>query len=220
MRYVRRAILSVSVALLATAGVAASGWALQAAALPPPKPAARVAADASEWFHDYRLAVDVFHFDHRRTKGACLRGWFGRAHGHKTRGSLLSLESGPVLHVSPHGRITVAGGRPDGRMGDKLAVKAGCTGKLEGALVAAAQNGDHLLAARAYAANRPAIALRWSRGRDEDMTLYVSPRSDRPLVAIVEVAGHDATARLYLARARPRLLEHFHLPVPRRKPKP
>lgn len=210
----RRATVSVTVALLAAAGVTASGWALQAAALPPPKPAARVAADASEWFRHYRFAVDVFHFDHRRTKGACLRGWFAGPRGLRTRGSMLSLASGPVLHATTHGRITVAKGRLDHRIPDRLAVAAGCTGKLEGALVAAAQNDTHLTAARAYAANRPAVALRWSRGRDEDLTLYLSPRSDRPLVAILEVGGHYVTARLYLARARPRLLQHFHLPLP------
>src|SRR5262249_56901862 len=70
---VRRALLSVAVGLAGAACVTASGWALPAAALPPPTPAARVAAEASAWFHDYRLVVDVFHFHHRRMTGACLR---------------------------------------------------------------------------------------------------------------------------------------------------
>jgi hypothetical protein len=211
----RRAILSVAVALLAAAAVTASGWALQVAALPAPKPAARIAADASTWLHDYRFVVDVFHFDHRRTKGACLRGWFGRPRGPKAHGSLLSFESGPVVRAPRRGHVTVVKGHPGRLMPIKLAVAAGCTGKLDGALVAAAQGTAHLTASRGYAANRPAVALRWSRGRDYDLTLYVSPRTDRPLVAILEVAGRYATARLYLARARRNLLERFHLPVPR-----
>jgi hypothetical protein len=65
---------------------------------------------------------------------------------------------------------------------------------------------------RAYAANQPAIALRVSRGNDRRLTLYVAPRTDRPLVTIVALADHEATARLYLSRAEPRLLAHFHLP--------
>lgn len=211
----RRAILSVSIAVLATAGVAASGWALQAAALPPPKPAALIAADASEWLHDYRFAVDVFHFDHRRMKGACLRGWFRASHGPKVRESLLSLRSGTMLRASPRGRVAVAKGRAEKHLPGRLAVAAGCTGKLEGALVAAAQGGAHLTARRAYAANRPAVALEWSRGRDKHETIYVSPRTARPLVAILELGGDNATARLFLTRARPDRLKRFHLPVPR-----
>jgi len=62
---VLRALLSVAVGLAGAAGVAASGWAIQAAALPPPTPAARVAADASTWFHEHRFIVDVFHFEAR-----------------------------------------------------------------------------------------------------------------------------------------------------------
>lgn len=212
----RRAILSVSIAVLATAGVTASGWALQAAALPSPKPAALIAADASVWLHDYRLVVDVFHFDHRRTKGACLRGWFRHSHGPRVRGSMLSLESGTTVRAWARGRVTIRRAPADRVLSGRLAVAAGCTGKLEGALVAAAQGGAKLTARRAYAANRPAVALEWSRGRDRHETLYVAPRTDRPLVAILELAAGNATARLFLARARPPLLERFHLPVPRR----
>lgn len=208
----RRAILSITVALLGAGAVTASGWALQAAALPPPKPAALVAADASTWLHDYRLAVDVFHVDHRRIEGACLRGWFHRPGGPKVRGSLLSLKPVPAPHASSRG-VTVAKVRSDRLLLARLGVVVGCTGKLEGALAAAAQNGVHLTAERAYAANRPAIALEWSRGRDKNVTLFVSPETDQPLVAISEIAGRSVTARLYLARARPRLLTRFDLPA-------
>lgn len=210
----RRAILSAFVAVLAAGSVTASGWALQGAALPSPKPAARIAADASAWLHDYRLAVDVFHFHHRRTKGACLRGWFGGRGRPRVRESLLSFRPGPLLRESNHGRVSVARGLPD--LPARLAVAAGCTGKLEGGLVTAAQDGTHLTVERAYAANRPALALEWSRGRNKDSTLFVSPRTDQPLVAVVGLDGRYATARLYLARARPRLLARFHLPVPGR----
>lgn len=211
-------MLSFMVALLGAAAVTASGWALQAAALPPPKPAALVAADASTWLHDYRFVVDVFHVDHRRIKGACLRGWFRRSGGPKVRESLLSLKPGPTPHASRRGRVTVAKVRPDWLLPARLAVAVGCTGKLEGALAAAAQNSAHLTAERAYAANRPAIALEWSRGRDNNVTLFVSPRTDKPLVAISEIAGRYVTARLYLIRARPRLLTRFDLPVSRPSP--
>jgi hypothetical protein len=200
------------VGLAGAAGVTAGGWALQAAALPPPTSAARVAADASSWFHEYRLVVDVFHFDHHREGGACLRGWFGRAHGHKARASVLSLDSGTILRTLPKRRIGLVAGHPDRRLPGSLALAAGCSRELASTLARAAQSGAHMTVSRAYAANQPAIALRVSRGNDRRLTLYVAPRTDRPLVTIVALADHEATARLYLSRAEPRLLAHFHLP--------
>jgi hypothetical protein len=208
---VRQTLVSVFVGLAGAAGVAASGWAVQAAALPPPTSAARVAADASAWFHEYRLVVDVFHSEHRRTSGACLRGWVGGAHGHKARGSVLSLESGPILRTLPKQRVGVVSGHPDRYLPGALAMAAGCSRELASTLAEAAQAGAHMTVSRAFAANQPAIALKVSPSHDKRLTIYLSPRTDRPLVAIVALADHEATARLYLSRIEPRLLERFRL---------
>ena len=189
--------------------MAASGWALQAAALPPPKPATRVAADASAWFHDYRLLVDVFHVDHRRLKGACLRGWFSRPHRHKARASLLSLGAGPLL-VPETRHPWIAADRHGGQPGRLLAF-VGCSGKLAPVLATAAQSGAHVTTERSYAANQPAIALEIEHGKDERLTLFVSPRTYRPLVAFVDLEGRQATARIYLSRLKSGLLSRFHL---------
>jgi len=197
---VRRALLSVVVALAGAAGVTVSGWALQAAALPPPVPADRVAADASVWLHEYRLVVDVFHVDHRRMKGACLRGWFSFPNGSIRLGARLSLKSGLVRHLS---RLTR----------DSLAL-AGCSGKLLSFIAIAAQGGDRLTTERSYAAGRPAIALELDRGGEGRLTLYVSPRTYKPLVAFVDLDGEEATARLCLHRITPHLLRRFRLPPP------
>lgn len=192
----RRALLSLAIGLAGAAGVAASGWALQAAALAPPEPADRVAADASVWFHEHRFVVDVFHFEDRRTSGACLRGWVQTASGKKARVSRLSLRPGPhSARLLP----------------TRLAAAAGCSGKLARVLAGAAQSGAHLTVSRGYAAHRPVIALKLSRRKREQLTLFVSPRTYRPLVAVVALGGQEVTARLYLARARPGLLAHFHL---------
>lgn len=206
-----RALLSLAVGLAAAACVTASGWVLQAAALPPPTPAARVAAEASAWFHEYRLVVDVFHFDHRRTSGACLRGWFGRVHGAKARASLLSIESGPIYRATKGQPLAVAKGHRSRLLPGSLAAAAGCSGELAPRLARAAQSGAHLTVSRAYAANRPAIALKVSRSNDERLTLYVAPETYRPLVAIVSADGREATARLYLSRVKRHVLLRFHL---------
>lgn len=215
----RRALLSVTVGLAGAAGVTASGWALQAGALPPPTPAARVAADASAWFHDYRLVVDVFHIDHRKTKGACLRGWFGHADGRRVRASLLSLDSG--RHASGGRRVSVILGSARRLPPSEVAAAAGCSGELAPMIAGAAQRGGHVTVSRGYAANRPAIALKLSHGDEMRLTLYVAPRTRRPLVAIVALDGHEATARLYLSRVKRQILRRFHLlrlakPLPRR----
>lgn len=214
-------MLSIAVGLAGAAGVAASGWALQAAALPPPTPAARVAADASAWLHAYRLSVDTFHFDHRRIGGACLRGWFGHAHGRRVRASLLSLRPGGVLRASDgrHLRISFVRGHPDRLLPARLAATAGCTAELAAAVAVAAQEGVHLTAERAYAANRPAVALALPRHIDKALTLYVAPRTDQPLVAIVSNGDEQVTARLYLNRVSRSLLTRFHLPREAHVPK-
>ena len=189
----------------------ASGWALQSASLTPPEPADRVAANASAWLYQYRMVVDVFHFDHRRKKGACLRGWFPGPNGKKTRASLLSLRRGPVLRVSDNRRLSLAVERRGRHVPGRILALAGCSGELLRVLAAAAQSGGHLTTERSYAANQPTIALELKHGKKERLTLYVSPRLYRPLVAIVATDGHEATARLYLSRAKPHLLARFHL---------
>jgi hypothetical protein len=189
--------------------VTASGWALQASVLPAPRPATRVAADASAWFHDYRLTVDVFHVHHRRIKGACLRGWFPRARRPKARASLFSLAAGP-LQV-PERRHPWVGAARHRDQPSRLLAFIGCSGELAPVLAAAAQSGGHLSSERSYAANQPAIALEVEHAKDERLTLYVSPRSYRPLVAFVDLEGRQATARLYLTRLKSSVLSRFHL---------
>jgi hypothetical protein len=219
---VRRPLVSVVVAITGAAGVIVSGWALQAAALPPPRPAARVAADASAWFHDYRLAVDVFHFEHRRFSGACVRGWMAGRNGAKTRGSLLSFRSGPILRVSGTAHVSVVKARRRTQFPPELlAAAAGCTRMLARTLAIAAQGSARLSTERAYAANRPAVALEVQRGRQERLTLYVEPRTDRPLVVFIDRDGLQITARIYLQPVRRRVLRRFEVlhriqPEPRR----
>lgn len=219
---VRRTLVSVAIAFAGIAGVTAFGWALQAAALPPPKPAARVAADASVWFHEYRLAVDVFHFDHHRSKGACVRGWTVRHGGEKRRASLLSFEAGPIWRVASRRRVAPVGPRRGRRFPPPvLAASVGCTRMLATTVAALAQGGGHLSTERAYAANRPAVALELQRGRKERLTLYVSPGTDRPLVAFLDLDRRHITARIYLQRADRAVLRRFGIlhdsePEPRR----
>jgi hypothetical protein len=209
---VRRAFVSVVVAFAGAAGVIASGWALQAAALPSPKPAAQLAADASVWFHEYRLGIDVFHFQHRRIKGACVTTWGRRQNNRKVRTSVLAFSSGPILRVSGKRHVSVLVARRGRRFPPALlAADAGCSRLLSGALTTAAQNGGHITTERSYAANRPAIALEVQLGREERLTVFVSPRTERPLVAFVDLDRRKITARIYLQRVTRRALAQFRL---------
>lgn len=208
----RRTLTSAAVALAGAAAVTAGGWALQAAALPPPAHADRVAADASAWLHDYRLVVDTFHVDHRRLTGACLRGWFPSPEGAKTRMSLLSVGPGKIFRLPGGRRVSTQAGELVRSAPVGLMALAGCSAKLSAVLAAAAQYDRDLRVERSYAANRPTLALKLDRRRDERLTLYVSPKTYLPIVAIVERDGHTATARLYLNRITPRLLSRFRFP--------
>ncbi len=217
----RRALLGVAIALAGAAGVTASGWALQAAALPSPRPAANVAADANVWLHEYRLVVDVFHLHHRRVKGACLRGWFPGQSGSKARASLFAVGSRPVLRMPLRRRALLAlAGRGRG-LPKRMMALIGCSGELSQIFAGAAQSGGRLSTERSHAANQPAIALELERGRGVRLTLYVSPHTHRPLAAFVDLAGEAATARLYLRGATPHLLRQYHFPPNsgRRKPR-
>jgi hypothetical protein len=100
-----------------------------------------------------------------------------------------------------------------------LAAQAGCSRMLSRTLAAAAQGNGRLSTERGYAANRPAVALEVQHGRGWHMTLYISPRGDRPLVAIVDRYGEQVTARIYLQPVRRRILAQFHL-FDRVKPEP
>lgn len=199
-------------ALAGAAVVTASGWALQTAALPPPKPAARVAADASVWFHEYRLVVAVLHFRERRFGAACVRGWYPRRNGGQIRASLLAFRPGPVVRIAGRRRVSLVGGRVDERFPPwLLAAEAACSRLLAQTLAGAAQTGGHLTTERGYAANQPAVALELQRGREGRVTLYVSPRTYRPLVAFVDLDRRKITARIYLLRVRRRVLARFGL---------
>lgn len=187
-----------------------SGWALQAAVLPPPTPATRVAANASAWLHDYRLTVDVFHVEHRRLKGACLRGWFPRPHESKARASMLSLAANSIQLVPERHHPWLAASRGNDQPARLLAL-VGCSGELASVVAEAAQSGGHLTTERGYAANQPVDALELEHGKDARLTLYVSPRSFRPLVAFVDLNGRKATSRLYLTAAVPSTLNRFDL---------
>ncbi len=208
----RRTLLSVAIGLAGAAGVTATGWALQAAALPPPTPAARMAADASVWLHEHRLVIDVFHTGHRRQTAACLRGWFATPHGVVVRGSLLGVGGGPVLRVAADSRrVAVVRGRVRRRLPARLAVTAGCSGELAPLLARAAQSGGHLRAVRAFAAGRATVALQLMPSEGERLTLDVSPRTFQPLVATITRGERKLVARLYLARATGRVLRRFGL---------
>jgi hypothetical protein len=86
-------------------------------------------------------------------------------------------------------------------------------------LAAAAQGAGHLTTERAFAANRPAIAIELRRGKTERMTLFVSPRTEQPLVAFVDLATREITARIYLQRVTREVFAQFRL-LHRIKPEP
>jgi hypothetical protein len=90
---------------------------------------------------------------------------------------------------------------------------------LASTLAAAAQGAGRLTTERAFAANRPAVAVEVQRSREERLTVFLSPRTEQPLVAFVDLDGHKITARIYLQRVSRETLARFRL-LHRIKPEP
>jgi hypothetical protein len=209
---VRKAMLSVAVGLAGVAAVLALGLGLQSAVLPTPERSDRIAAEASHWLGKYRYSIDIFHSDRQRLDGACLRGWYPRHKGARAlkRGSLLVLRHGPVVLATGGRRhIRVLSGSHRRDLPVFLAIATGCTAPLGHLLYAAAQGSTEINVERAFAANQPALALQMPNVHDGRLTVYVSPRQYRPLVAIASAEGHTITARIYLSRATLHLRLHY-----------
>ena len=206
----RRALLSVTVGLAGAGTVTGVAWSVQTLALPAPTRAARVAAGASRWLAEHQAVVVIFHSDGHRSKGLCLSGWFGVGQGRLATGSLLALPSGAQYLVAAK---EVLRDRGFGRRqpSPPLAAAVGCAQNLEQALLPGEQTLRDLDARRAYAAGRPAIALRLRDAGDRLFTLYVAAGTYQPLVAMVHSPSETVTARLYLAHRSPFLLARFHI---------
>ena len=86
-------------------------------------------------------------------------------------------------------------------------------------LAAAAQGTARLTMERAFAANRPAIELEVQLSREKRLAVFVSPRTERPLVAFFDLDGRTIAARIYLQRVSRELLARFRL-LHRIKPEP
>jgi hypothetical protein len=85
----------------------------------------------------------------------------------------------------------------------------GCGRNIEQALLPGEQSVLDLRAQRAYAAGRPAIALRLHYGAHGRFTLFVAAQTYEPLVAILHTRRETMTARLFLAGRSSALLGRF-----------
>lgn len=205
--------MSVVVALAGAGIVAAAAWSVQTVGLPPPSRAGRVAAVATKWLSQHRAVVDIFHVDHQRLKGICVDGWFTLRDGKQEAGSLLALQSGAQYLVAGD-KVRLAYRFHRRAKLPRLAEQVGCRRSLARELLPAEQGLFHLRAERAYAAGRPAIALRLRHGLHRRFSLYVAAETYKPLVAILHARGETITARLYLARATQALLRRFDVTRP------
>ncbi len=206
-RLVRNTVLSVAVALAGAAAITGVAWSVQTVALPPPARANRIAADTSRWLSEHRVIVDVFHVDRTRRIGLCVDGWYRLPSGKQALGSLLAMKGGRKYLVAGGKVLTHVGFRRRSIVA-RLGLVVGCATGLSRMLLPAEQSALHLHAQRAFAAGRPAIALRLRRGAKR-FTLFVAPTTYEPLVAIFHTPKDTMTARLFLARDTPRLLRRF-----------
>lgn len=176
----------VGVAALVAAGVAASGFAIQWAALPDAGQGDVVAARASLWLGRYRETASVLEVDGGRLRGVCYHGWIVGRRDRKHRGTLLRLSDGVTLRALPPHTLLFSGtGLFNGTglfsgTGPKrpvaLLYAAGCTKLLSDHLATLAEFSGHRRARRAVLAGVPVYAVDFPH-----LTLYVDRTSGKPI---------------------------------------
>jgi hypothetical protein len=219
---VRGLLVSVAVALTMCGAALGAGWGVQTAVLPRAAHGSRVAADAAAWLLRYRLVESSLVTGGRRESSLCLRGWFPRRDGKLARGALLVVDG---LRIADNG----GGARLDGtqervrpHVPEFLLEAAGCPGVI-GARAAAAAVAGGIRVTRAFAGGEAALALhlpsklhRLGRHRflRDRLTLYVSPRTYRPVAVAASLGRLEGVARIRLVKATPALLARFDPPAP------
>ena len=170
---------TVAIAGLVAAATVAAGWGLQSVGLPQAARGNEAAVRAAEWLMRFRLTSSSIQIGGRVLRGRCYYGWFDARSGRDQRGTVLELGNGlTVRDVRP--RLTAAA---------LTALElAGCTDVL-GPRVASYAVGNTVLLRRTRVSDRPALAIRLHR-----LTLFVSPRTDRPLG--VQLDGMRSTIEL------------------------
>lgn len=164
----------VGVAALVAAGVAASGFAIQWAALPSAGKGDVVAARASLWLGRYRETASVLEIDGRRLHGVCYHGWIVGRRDRKHRGTLLRLSDGVVVRALPPHTLLFTGIEPKRPVA--LLYAAGCTKLLSDHLATLAEFSGHRRARRAVLAGVPVYAVDFPH-----LTLYVDRTSGKPV---------------------------------------
>jgi hypothetical protein len=178
-----------------------------------------VAADAASWLSRYRIVGASLRIDGRRESSLCLHSWFPRKDGTLARGELLRLGNGTVI-AETGGRVWADGsGAVLPRHAPFLFELAGCTSALGARAATAAVDGGTRIAS-GFVGGRPALALRLPNRSDrlgarrrvpDRVTLYVTPRTYRPLAVSASLGSEQGFARLRLVRATPGLLARFHM---------
>ena len=187
----------------------AGGWAVQAASLPPPEKADRVAARAVEWLLRYRLVESSFRIGRSSLlQGRCLESWFPSSGGRADRGTLLQLDDGVTIVAVPSRHLEIDGapkGAPHGLPLAQLEL-AGCPRVLAPLLGALVQSGRSVHVSRAFAVGRPALAVRIPSARAR-IVLYLAPTTDRPIAVSLTSRSYSGRGRIRLTRLTPGLLD-------------
>lgn len=205
---VRSPVVTLLVACTVGLATFTGGLAVQAASLPPPERSDRVAARAVAWLLRYRLVESSFRLDGGPVvHGRCLEGWFPSTGGRVDRGTLLRLDDGvSLVSVPPHSlEIDGApGGEPRGLPLAQLEL-AGCPRILAPFLGGLAQSSRRVHVTPAFAAGRPALAVRIPTARTR-IVLYLAPKTDRPIAVSVTSSRRSGRGRIRLTRLTPGLL--------------
>jgi hypothetical protein len=207
---VRGVLVTVAVACLVACGAAVTGWGLQAAVLPPPTKAARVTARAVSWLLRYRLVDSRFRIgDGPPVRGECLQAWIPAPHhAGEDRGTVLALDTGRTLVVSPEGVRLLGPRRPEPKTLPLVQLDLGGCPRMLAPRLAAILQTKHIHVERAFAAGYPALAIRVQTKRTR-LVVYVTPRTFKPFAVAVDSRRYRAHSRIRLTRLTPARLERL-----------
>jgi hypothetical protein len=182
--------------------LAASAFALQAFALPPPGQRALVAAAAIKTLDEYRVVRAVEQVAGRRVSAACFQGWFRTGSRANVRGAGAVLDDGARI-LDIRGRFSEFGRHRDPRALARIELALACP-RVLGNVLARRLAHRRLELVPAAADGRRAYVLQVSTSRTR-AALSVDARTLAPLAIVVrgrhvvgesdvEVAQHDRAA--------------------------
>ena len=167
-------------------------------------------ARAVSWLLRYRLVDSRFRIgDGPPVRGECLQAWIPAPHhAGENRGTVLALDTGRTLVVSPESVRLLGPGPPEPKTLPLVQLDLGGCPRMLAPRLAAILQTKHIHVERAFAAGHPALAIQVQTKRTR-LIVYVTPRTFKPFAVALDSRRYRAHSRIRLTRLTPARLERL-----------